>query len=169
MVTLSTRNLHDFLQDPFFQHGSIGFDRIFEMFERSAPQGNYPPYNIKKLDKHKFVVELALAGFSEDELNVEFEKNMLSVEGNSAKEGDYITNPQLMKKDKLCDYIHQGIANRKFKRSWTLADHVEVKGCTFENGMLNIFLEEVIPEHEKPRKIEIGGSFNNFTKKFLAG
>lgn len=154
MVTLSTRNLHDFLQDPFFQHGSIGFDRIFEMFERSAPQGNYPPYNIKKLDKHKFVVELALAGFSEDELNVEFEKNMLSVEGNSAKEGDY---------------IHQGIANRKFKRSWTLADHVEVKGCTFENGMLNIFLEEVIPEHEKPRKIEIGGSFNNFTKKFLAG
>ena len=154
MVTLSTRNLHEFLNDPFFQHGSIGFDRIFEMFERNAPQGNYPPYNIKKLDKHKFVVELALAGFSEDELNVEFEKNMLSVEGNSAKEGDY---------------IHQGIANRKFKRSWTLADHVEVKGCTFENGMLNIFLEEVIPEDEKPRKIEIGGSFNNFTKKFLAG
>ena len=152
METLTTRNLHEFIQDPFFQHGSIGFDRIFEMFERSAPQGNYPPYNIKKVDNHKFVVELALAGFKDEDLSVEYEKNMLTVAGNSAKDEDY---------------IHRGIAARQFKRSWTLADHVEVRGCTFENGMLNIYLEEVIPEEDKARKISIGTDFN--TKKFLTG
>jgi len=154
MVSLVHRNLHDFLQDPFFQHKSVGFDRLVNMaLERGQRDvGSYPPYNIKRIDGNKFCIELALAGFSKDDLKVEYQKNNLSVSGNMQ------TNDG--------EYIHRGISERKFKREWTLADHVQVKGCDFENGMLMIYLEEVLPEEEKLRVIEIGGG-KNFSKKFL--
>lgn len=131
----------DMLNDPFF----IGIDRVFDRMHQQTPgQGNYPPYNIAKVDDDHYVIEIAVAGFIESELDVEVKDGVLFVEGK--KEDDDQT-----------EYLHKGISARQFKRSFTLSDTIVVKGAAYNNGILTIDLENVIPEEKKPRKIKISG------------
>ena len=124
----------------------IGFDDMFERFTsiaNSATQGNYPPYNIIEESENESIVEIAVAGFSENDLDIEVDGNQLTISG---------------KKDvKLDDakYRHKGIAYRNFTRSWALADHIEVNGASVADGILRIYLERVVPEDMKPKKIDI--------------
>jgi len=140
--------LHTIPQDPFF----VGLDRIFDRMHASNltdKQQNYPPYNIIKTNDYSYVIELALAGFTEDQLDIVVEDGVTHVTGDPLDSIDR-------------DYIHKGISGRKFKRSFTLADTVEVKGADFVDGVLSISLENVIPDEEKPRKISIGSGKKEF-------
>jgi molecular chaperone IbpA len=109
------------------------------------PKRLIPPYNIERLDENRFRISVALAGFTPDEVALTSEQNVLTLEGRKAeKEGK--------------TFLHRGISTRNFKRQFTLADHVEVKGAHFENGLLVIDLLREIPEAMKPRRIEINGA-----------
>ena len=136
------------LTDPFdrVKTYSIGFDRMFDRLfdEGSVVTTNYPPYNIVKVDDSNYIIEIAIAGFSKDEVEVETKENTLTIKSQSRPEGD---------DDK--EYLHKGISNRAFTRAFTLSDDVVVKGATFENGLLNVELERIIPEEKKPRLIKI--------------
>jgi len=127
---------------------TIGFDRIFDELNRNfvnsrGDNGNYPPYNISKLDDTHYVVEVAVAGFKESELDVELKDNVLTVKGEQEK------------KEVEIEYLHKGISARNFVRTFTLADDVEVRAATVQNGILAIALEHVIPEEKQPKKIAI--------------
>ncbi|QOZ65906.1 Hsp20 family protein [Bradyrhizobium arachidis] len=131
---------------PLFR-SAIGFDRLFDLAEAAQRAGEetYPPYNIERLDENRFLISVALAGFSPDEVVLTVEQNVLTLEGHkSEKEGK--------------TFLHRGISARHFKRQFTLADHVEVKGASFENGLLVIDLQREIPEAMKPRRIAINGA-----------
>jgi len=136
------------VNDPFdrVKTYSIGFDRMFDKLfdESSVATTNYPPYNIVKVDDSNYVIEVAIAGFSKDEIEIETKENILTIKSQSRPEGD---------DDK--QYLHKGISNRAFTRAFTLSDDVVVKGATFENGLLNVELERIIPEEKKPRLIKI--------------
>ena len=126
---------------------TVGFDRLFDAFDevQKAAEDNYPLYNIERLDQDRFRISVALAGFRPDEISLTAEQNVLTVEGRKAeKEGR--------------DFLFRGISARPFKRQFTLADHVEVKSASFENGLLVIELVREIPEAMKPRRIEIGAA-----------
>ena len=127
----------------------VGFDRIFDRMHHlntvQGKQSNYPPYNIIKTGDNQYDVEIAVAGFLESEISIQVEDGVMTVEG-------------LKKESDTTDYIHKGIAERNFSRKFTLADTVEVRGADLTNGILSIVLENVIPEHKKPRKIAIGNS-----------
>jgi molecular chaperone IbpA len=128
---------------------SIGFDSMFNRlanFPQQPEGGTYPPYNIRKEDDYKFVIELALAGFSEKDVEVELTENVLSIRSVDEKGKQNLDTP---------DYVHRGIANRSFSRKFTLADDIVVRGAEFQNGLLNITLERVIPDEKKPRMIPI--------------
>ncbi len=127
------------LNDPFF----IGFDRMIERM-RVPPTGQsaYPPYNIIKVSENEFELQLAIAGFTYDDLDIQIKECILTIEGN--KESSDETN-----------YIHRGISGRAFTRSFTLADSVVVNGADLVDGILSVNLENVIPEEKKPRKVEI--------------
>ena len=126
---------------------SVGFDQVADMMDRvlskDGAQPTYPPYNIEKTDDDAYRISLAVAGFSEDELNVEVRENALIVSARKAPEDG----------DKT--WLHRGIANRAFERRFQLADHVRVQGASHENGMLHIELSREVPEALKPRRIEI--------------
>ena len=125
---------------------SIGFDRMFDtLFDENVSTTNYPPYNIVKVDDEHYAIQIAVAGFSKDDIEIESKENTLVVK---TKE----------KNEELVDdttYLHKGISNRAFTRSFTIADDVVVKGATYENGLLNVELERIIPEEKKPRMIKI--------------
>ena len=126
---------------------TVGFDHLFDVFDevQKAAEDNYPLYNIERVDQDRFRISVALAGFSPDEISLTAEQNVLTLEGRKAeKEGR--------------DFLYRGISARPFKRQFTLADHVEVKSASFENGLLVIELAREIPEAMKPRKIEIGAT-----------
>ena len=128
---------------------SIGFDSMFNRlanFPQQPEGGTYPPYNIRKEDDYKFVIEIALAGFSEKDVEVELTENVLSIRSVDEKGKQNLDTP---------DYVHRGIANRSFSRKFTLADDIVVRGAEFQNGLLNISLERVIPDEKKPRIIPI--------------
>ena len=128
---------------------SIGFDSMFNRlanFPQQPEVGAYPPYNIRKEDDFNFVIELALAGFSEKDVEVELTENVLPIRSLSEKGKQNLDTP---------DYVHRGIANRSFSRKFTLADDIIVRGAEFENGLLNITLERVVPDEKKPRIIPI--------------
>ena len=128
---------------------SIGFDSMFNRlanFPQQPEGGTYPPYNIRKEDDYKFVIEIALAGFSEKDVEVELTENVLSIRSVDEKGKQNLDTP---------DYVHRGIANRSFSRKFTLADDIIVRGAEFQNGLLNITLERVIPDEKKPRMIPI--------------
>ena len=135
---------------PLFR-SSVGFDRMMDLFEsvnrldQSAP--TYPPYNIEKIGEYEYRISLAVAGFSESDLDIEARENTLSVSGRQGKE-----------EDKERHFLHRGIAARAFERTFRLADHVRAVGATLENGLLHINLVRDIPEAMKPRRIPIGGS-----------
>jgi molecular chaperone IbpA len=123
---------------------SIGFDRLLDFAEAAQRSGedNYPPYNIERLDADRYGLELAVAGFTPEEITVTAEQNVVTVEGKKAEGTDR-------------NYLHRGISARPFKRQFTLADYVQVRGAEFEHGLLKIELVREIPEAAKPRRIEI--------------
>ena len=126
-----------------FRPFAIGFDRYFEDLERMSniSQTNYPPYNVVKEDDEHFSVELAVAGFSKKDVSITKEKNVLVIEGKV--------------EDESKDFVHKGLASRAFKRSFTLADDVEISGASLKDGILVVSLERVIPEEDKPVSIKI--------------
>ena len=126
---------------------SVGFDDMFDHFESmfDVPTINYPPYNIVKTGDNKFDIEVALAGFNKKDIKVTSENNMLTIE--SINEVD--------KKDKNGDVIHKGISKRYFKRSFTIADDVEVKGAELKDGLLKVSMEKIIPDAKKLKTIDI--------------
>ena len=138
----------------------VGFDNIFNELERlvdgTTPTRNtsFPPHNIIKLDDNKYVVEMAVAGFGQDEVDVEIQDGTLIVKGE--------------KKDQTeVDYLYRGIATRSFTKSIRLNDSIEVRGAQFKDGILKIALENIIPEHKKPRKIEFSKELNFSNPKLL--
>ena len=135
----------DFDLSPLYR-SAIGFDRIASMLENinhSGNQNGYPPYNIELLDENSYRITMAVAGFQDEELDIESKENMLTVKG---KKSEDKTERQ---------YLYQGIAERNFERRFQLADYVRVTGAAMENGLLHIELIREIPEAMKPRKIDI--------------
>ena len=123
---------------------SIGFDSLFDRIPTVAQQDNgYPPYNIRKVDDYIYVIEIALAGFSERDIEVEVADGVVSVRSKEDKD------------TAEAEYVHRGIARRSFARKWTLSDDMVVNGAEFQNGLLNINLEKVVPEEKKPRIVPI--------------
>ena len=128
-----------------FRRSSVGFDRLFDMLENTSFSGeNYPPFDLIKLDDNRYRIEIAVAGFGRDEIDITSQQNVLIVRGQKGE-------------DESANYVHRGIANRSFERRFALADHIQVRGADLRDGMLAIELEREIPESMKPRKIEIGG------------
>lgn len=130
----------------------VGADRMLKTLasaqESYAKATNWPPYNIVKVDDNNYTIELAVAGFGKHNLDIELANNTLVVKGGfSLDDVDPVTNP--------VQYLYKGIADRVFTRKFTLADTVEVKNAEYVNGMLKIFLENVVPEEKKPKKVDI--------------
>jgi molecular chaperone IbpA len=130
---------------------TVGFDRLFSLldqqvggFDGTAP--GYPPYNIERTDENAYRVTVAVAGFTENELSIEVKENTLTIRGEK----------QAKDEGKDGEVLYQGIAARAFERRFQLADHVEVKGASLENGLLHVDLKREIPEAMKPRQIAIG-------------
>jgi molecular chaperone IbpA len=142
-------------------HTTLGFERFFDDVEKllasdvAKVSTSFPPHNIIKLDESRYVVELAVAGFSKNEIEISVENGTLTVKG------------EKQEKESSVQYLHKGIGTRSFTKSLTIADTVEVKGAEFKDGILRIGLENVIPEHKKPRKIEIGSELKEFKPQLL--
>ena len=147
MVRLNTTNWNDFVSAfPQIESRLIGFDRVFDAVTRlNAVEGgqsnSFPPYNIKKLDAENYEIQIALAGFSKSELDITVEDGNLVVKGEQEKSED--------------EFLHKGIAERNFTRTWALADDVKVTGSKLKDGVLTISLVHEIPEEKKPTSIEI--------------
>ena len=129
---------------------SVGFDSIFDRFfdMDTTRDSGYPPYNIRKINEAQYVIEIALAGFSKDDIEVEVTEGSLTIRSKKLDEKEEETSED--------SYVHKGIAKRSFLRCWTLSDDIFVKGADLKDGMLVINLEKVIPEEKKPRLITIG-------------
>ena len=139
------RTTYDFT--PFWR-STIGFDRLLDLVDAAQQSGaddNYPPCNIERVGEDRYQISLALAGFSPDEIAITAELNVLTVEGRKTEKQQR-------------DFLHHGISFRPFKRQFNLADHVQVKGASFDNGLLQIELLRELPEAMKPRRISIAGS-----------
>tara|TARA_A100001388_G_scaffold219118_1_gene169747 strand:+ start:239 stop:685 length:447 start_codon:yes stop_codon:yes gene_type:complete len=132
---------------------SIGFDDMFDQFENMLGNGtltmqsNYPPYNIRKTGKDNYAIEVALAGFSKDDVEVEFEDNLLTVK---TKQVDKTENNNVDG-----EIIHKGISQRQFARSFTIADDIKIGDAQLKDGLLTISCERIIPEHKKKKLIKI--------------
>ena len=132
---------------------SIGFDDMFDQFENMLGNGNltmqsnYPPYNIRKTGKDNYSIEVALAGFSKKDVEVEFEDNLLTVRTKQVNKSD--------EKNEDGEIIHKGISQRQFARSFTIADDVKVNSAELKDGLLTVACERILPDHKKKRLIEI--------------
>jgi molecular chaperone IbpA len=126
---------------------TIGFDRLFDVLDevQRTAEETYPPYNIERFDENRFQISVALAGFKPDEVSLTVEQNVLTLEGRKGEKEERT-------------FLHRGISARSFKRQFTLADHVEVKGARFQDGLLIIDLQREIPEAMKARRIQINGA-----------
>lgn len=127
---------------------TVGFDRLFNMFDSMAQPDSvqtYPPYNIERISENNYRISMAVAGFSEDEIDIEAQSHQLTVKGEKSHEDD----------SEEGDFLYRGIASRSFERRFQLADHVEVVGAQLKNGLLHIELKREIPEEMKPRKIVV--------------
>src|SRR6476659_3886720 len=134
-----------------FRRSTVGFDRLFDMLENSnlgQGQENYPPFDLVKEGENEYRIQLAVAGFRPDEIDITAQQNVLVVSGRKSDETD----------EKGTDFIYRGIANRSFERRFALADHIQVRGADLKDGLLSIELVREIPEAMKPRKVSIGGS-----------
>ena len=130
---------------------SVGFDSIFDEFDRMLESSeryssNYPPYNINKLNDNDYKIEVALAGYSKDDIELELKENTLTVRNKSKEKVINGENNGI---------IHKGISTRQFERSFTLSEDIKVKSAELNNGLLNVSLERIIPEEKKSRLIEI--------------
>ncbi len=130
---------------------TVGFDRLFDMLD-SSTRPDWPPYDIEKIGDDKYRISMAVAGFAPDEIELTQEGNSLLVSG--AKK-----QPETQQQE----FLHRGIANRSFKQTFSLADHVKVAGAASENGLLAIELVREVPEQLKPRRIVIGPSVETRT------
>jgi molecular chaperone IbpA len=140
-LTLSVPETAKYLLD--IQKNSIGLDEWFRRFDTAfETHTNYPPYNLVKEDSIAFRLEIALAGFKREEIEVTTEWNKLSVDAKKVEDSEG-------------EYLHQGLAKRAFTRTWTLSDDVEVCDTTFVDGLLTIKLKRVIPEHQKRKVYEL--------------
>lgn len=136
---------------------SVGYDNLWKKIDELASYASkntpsYPPYNIRKIEDNKYVIELAVAGFGRSDIEITLQDDKLVISGKSSDDDEN-------------NILYKGIANRAFTRTFTLADTIEVKNADLINGMLKVWLENIIPEHKKPRKIEVG---ETSSKKFLA-
>ena len=141
---LSTTNLPGFT-DSLNRH-AIGFDNLFNELSRvhlgNSKSDNYPPYNIIKVSEHNWAIQVAVAGFGEDELDIELKDNVLTISGQKQE-----TDEQ--------EYLHKGISARTFTRTFTPNENVKILGATVVNGILAVSLEHVVPDEQKPKKIAI--------------
>jgi molecular chaperone IbpA len=133
---------------------TVGFDNVFDHFERmfnddffNVPTVNYPPYNIVKTGANTYNVEVALAGFSRDDVSVEFAEGILTIKSKDKTASD--------KQDADGDIIHKGISKRYFSKSFTVSDDVEIKGAELKDGLLTVSMERIVPESKKARVIDI--------------
>ena len=134
---------------------TVGFDNVFDQLEymmedrffEKGTVGNFPPYNIVKTGENTYDVELALAGFNRNDIEVEYKENNLTVKSKKQEKADE-TDPD-------GNMIHRGISKRMFARSFTIANDVEVKGAELKDGLLKVSLERIIPEHKKAKTINI--------------
>jgi molecular chaperone IbpA len=136
--------MRDFDLTPIWR-STVGFDRLVDLIDdslRLAGEDNYPPYNIARTGDDNYRISVALAGFKPEDITVTAEQNLLTVEGHRAEKNDR-------------EYLYQGISGRPFRRQFNLADYVEVKGASFEDGLLQIDLVRELPEAMKPRRIAI--------------
>lgn len=146
---------------------TIGFDPMFKSLEEmqrtmTKVVGSYPPYNIKKVAENRYVIEVAVAGFGKQDIEIEIHDSTLIIKGQTSidtltKDGTDIT------------YLHKGIAERAFTRTFKLADTIEIKNAELVNGILKVWLDNIIPDHKKPRKVEIkdGDATESSTSQFL--
>ena len=138
-----------FSMAPLFRN-SVGFDRFSDLFEtalRNDSSGGYPPYNVEKRGEDSYRIVVAAAGFQQDDLDLQVEKGVLSVSGSKRETST----------DDSVTFLHQGIAQRAFKLSFRLDDHIEIKGANLSNGLLSIDLQRVVPEEAKAKRIPING------------
>jgi molecular chaperone IbpA len=143
---------------PFYR-STVGFDRLFSMLDQvggveGAAAPGYPPYNIKRSGENAYNISVAVAGFADADLSIEVKENTLTIRGNKQSSGD----------EESDNLIYQGIAERNFERSFQLAEHVQIKGASLENGLLQVDLLRVVPEAMKSRAIPI-----TTAKKVLEG
>lgn len=141
-TTLPLRNL----DIPLFRKFGIGFDQMFDRFEVISHQGSatYPPYNMIQLSESAFAIQLAVAGFTLEDIEVTVEDRILLIEGSITREPEG-------------EFLHRGIATRDFTRKFVLADHVEVMSVKLKDGILHVQLERRIPDEAKPKRLEIIG------------
>lgn len=143
------------------QNSTLGFERFFDEVERllktdvQKVSTSFPPHNIIKLDDCHYVVELAVAGFAREEIDITVDNGLLTIKGEKKD------------KDASVTYLHRGIGTRSFTKTLTIADTVEVRGAEFKDGILRIGLENIIPESQKPRKVEIGSEIKGFKPQLL--
>lgn len=141
-------DFYKFTTDNFMKH-FVGADKMIDSFNKAQQMiantvTNYPPYNIVKVDENKYVIEMAVAGFGTQNLDIEIQDKVLTIKGGVSVDEN---NP--------ANYIFKGIADRAFTRKFTLADTVEIKDAELINGMLKVWLENLIPEEKKARKVDI--------------
>jgi len=129
--------LNSVFNDPFF----VGFNRELQKATNIYNSGNFPPYNIAQVDEDHFIIQLAVAGFGEDDLEVIYQDGTVVIKGDKQEEG--------------AEYIHKGIATRKFTREFVLGSYLEITSANIDNGVLNVYLERNLPESMKPRQIKI--------------
>ena len=143
MTSSKTIRARDFA--PFYQN-SVGIDQLFDNLLSTVnvnTQSNYPPYNIIKKDDNNYLIEVAVAGFSEGDIKVTVEQNVLNINAENSDE------------ETTDEFVHRGISSRKFSRTFNLAEHIEIKAAKVENGILSLVLEREIPEQLMPKSIEI--------------
>ena len=159
-MTLVPRNVLDMFKD--LDKFYVGFDdnwnrmaKLHDDLTKNIP--NYPPYNIRKVEDNKYVIEMAVAGFGKSDVEITLDGNKLIISGTSSDDQD--------------NFLFKGIANRAFTRTFALDDHIEIENAEMVNGMLKIALEKIIPDHKKPRKIEVvdkDSQPKKTTKQFLS-
>lgn len=151
-MTKQLRLTSDLLNSPLFKN-AVGFDRVLNDFfdNPSFTQGGYPPYNVAKVTKDDAItyeIIIAVAGFREEDINITVENDQLHIAGQS----------KVLDQGDAYEYLHKGIAERNFNRSFKLAKNIEVKSANLEDGLLKITLEQNVPEEEKPRSIKINST-----------
>jgi len=134
----------------------VGFDETYNRMAKFHDDltkniPNYPPYNIKKVEDNKYVIELAVAGFAKSDIEITFDDNKLIIAGKAQEDSD--------------NFLFKGIANRAFTRTFLLDDHIEINDAAMMNGMLKIALEKIVPEHKKAKKIEVKDAETKSSKK----
>jgi molecular chaperone IbpA len=132
---------------PHLHKFGIGFDNMFDELMRVTAQqtnSNYPPHNVIKTGEDTVLIEVAVAGFAEGEIDIQLNKNQLTIKGERKREDDA-----------EYEYLHRGISRRDFAHTFTLADHVEVRNASIQDGILTVYLERQVPEEAKPKSIAI--------------